>query len=107
LLREATASFASSLLGSADGPGETIKGSGVALSSKEQVAKDPYTDEELDSLNSFYAEYKRDADWSLELVEEGVEYYNRPNNTGSIRQGKAVGELYPPPLPTHTDPSPR
>jgi hypothetical protein len=104
LLREATASFESSLLGSANGPGETIKDSGISLS-KERDAKDPYTDEELDELEEIYANYKRDADWGLHLVEDGVEYFFRANDTGSIRQGKAVGELNPPPhLPTRTPP---
>jgi hypothetical protein len=87
LLREAKADFASSMLGSAKAPAE-MEDTG---STKERtIAKDPYTPEELRALDEFYSNYKRDAGWELYAVDQGVEYFARPNDTGTIRQGKAV-----------------
>jgi hypothetical protein len=87
LLREAKADFASSMLGSAKAPAE-MEDTG---STKERtIAKDPYTPEELRALDEYYSNYKRDAGWELFAVDQGVEYYARPNDTGTIRQGKAV-----------------
>jgi hypothetical protein len=88
LLREAKADFASSMLGSEKAPDELKD----TVSTKERtIAKDPYTPEELLALNEIYSNYERDAGWELFTVESGVEYFNRRNDTGTIRQGKAVG----------------
>ncbi|GMI30728.1 hypothetical protein TeGR_g13717 [Tetraparma gracilis] len=87
LLMEAKADFASSLLGSAKPPDE-LKDTGST--NERTIAKDTYTPEELLSLNEFYSNYKRNAGWELLTVEGGVEYFSRPNDTGTIRQGKAV-----------------
>jgi hypothetical protein len=90
LLREAKADFASSMLGSAKPPDE-LKDTGSAK--ERTIAKDPYTPEELLALNEFYSNYKRDAGWELVTVDGGVEYFSRPNDTGTIRQCKAVGVI--------------
>jgi hypothetical protein len=88
LLREAKADFTSSMLGSAKAPAEMEDTGNI----KERIiAKDPYTPEELLALNEFYGNYKRDAGWEIVSVEGGVEFFSRPNDTGTIRQGKAVG----------------
>jgi hypothetical protein len=76
------------MLGSEKAPAE-LKDTGSAR--ERTVSKDPYTPEELLALNEFYSNYKRDAGWELYTVLDGVEYFSRPNDTGTIRQGKAVG----------------
>ncbi|GMI20721.1 hypothetical protein TeGR_g7248, partial [Tetraparma gracilis] len=91
LLREAKADFASSMLGSEKAPDELKD----TVSTKERtIAKDPYTPEELLALNEFYSNYERDAGWELFTVESGVEYFNRRNDTGTIRQGKAISTAF-------------
>jgi hypothetical protein len=88
LLREAKADFASSMLGSAKAPAEMEDTGSIK---ERTIAKDPYTPEELLALNEVYSNYTRDAGWELLSVDGGVEYFSRPNDTGTIRQGKAVG----------------
>ena len=88
LLREAKADYPSSMLGSAKAPAEMEDTGSIK---ERTIAKDPYTPEELHALNEFYGNYKRDSGWEIVSVEGGVEFFSRPNDTGTIRQGKAVG----------------
>jgi predicted ATPase len=102
LLRDAAASFETSVLGSdiKEDSGTGLRHLsfkvGSPVTSSEMVAastKDSYSEEEIRSLQGFYRVFSQDAGWDRFGLSEDVEYFERPDQDGSIRAAKATATV--------------
>jgi hypothetical protein len=91
LLREASDDIASSLIGQSELSKQTDDKRTGAQEEIIVSTKDPYTDEELENLKSFYNAAVSDSGWTEYANIEGVQYFERSDEDSAVRQGKAIG----------------
>ena len=92
LLRDAAFDLKSAVLGASDTEVEALLGE--TKSEALITTKDPYTDEENATIESFMTMYRQESGWEEQQNIRGVAFYARDDEDGNIRQGKAQGIVH-------------